>query len=51
VSSVALSGRSHRYAQNIEVMYCVRKGIAVSQIEKQDMGSSHSWRQADSGCY
>lgn len=42
---------TYRYAQNIEVMYCVRKGVSVNSISKSNMGSSHNWKAADSGCY
>ena len=44
---------TYRYAYYIEVMYCVRKGVAVSVIPsaKANRGSSHQWKIADSGCY
>lgn len=41
------------YGQQIEQMYCVRKGVAVTSIaaDKANRGQSHSWKAANSGCY
>lgn len=41
------------YGFQLEQMYCVRKGIAVSSIssDKANRGGSHSWKAATSGCY
>ncbi|RMI12790.1 peptidase inhibitor family I36 protein [Cellulomonas triticagri] len=42
---------TYRYVQNIETMYCVRRGVSVSSLAKSNMGSSHNWKAANSGCY
>lgn len=42
---------TYRYPQQIETMYCVRRGVAVSALAKSNMGSSHNWKAANSGCY
>ncbi|HEY0239931.1 MAG TPA: peptidase inhibitor family I36 protein [Friedmanniella sp.] len=44
---------TYNYGYQIEVMYCVRKGVAVSAIpsDKANRGNSHNWKAADSGCY
>lgn len=44
---------TYNYGFQIEVMYCVRRGVAVSAIpsDKANRGNSHSWHAADGGCY
>ncbi|QFV00217.1 hypothetical protein KDY119_03752 [Luteimicrobium xylanilyticum] len=43
---------TYNYNANIEVMYCVRKGVKVSSIpsSKANRGNSHNWKAPDSGC-